>query len=141
MQTARQQPVLVAAGPQADHASAAERLEQAGCEVLVCSGSDANQRLRTLLLGAGQAANDQCVGRRGWPICWEACLIWGSIDEVHVFVAPKLVGGQTAPSPDGGRRAGADPRVAFFEATHVSKFSVRMFILRVVFIRAESERQ
>ncbi len=98
LQTAREFPLLVTCGPQADLAERT-RLENAGCEVLQVDAP--GNTIQELLqhLGSQQMTNVLVEGGSG---------LLGSfrdgnhVDEVHVFMAPKLVGGERAPGPLGG---------------------------------------
>ena len=89
------------------------------------------ERLRGLLseLGKRRMTN---VLVEGGSNCWGVCWIWTLIDEVHVFVAPKLVGGQAAASPLAGIGRAEIPDLLRLYAIHVSKSSIRMSILRDV---------
>ena len=99
VQTAKQIPVLVTAGPRTDHTQL-ELLEKQGVEVLqfdedpaILDGllSELWKRDYTNLLVEG---GSQILG----------CLLDRRlIDEVHVFVAPSLIGGQQAPGPVAGK--------------------------------------
>jgi diaminohydroxyphosphoribosylaminopyrimidine deaminase / 5-amino-6-(5-phosphoribosylamino)uracil reductase len=101
VQTAKQSLVLVAVGKEAS-ASNRERLRNAGCEVFVCDGETHAARLDALLVE---------LGRRRWTnvLVEGGGRLLGSlvdareIDEVHVFVAPKLVGGTSAATAVAGR--------------------------------------
>jgi diaminohydroxyphosphoribosylaminopyrimidine deaminase/5-amino-6-(5-phosphoribosylamino)uracil reductase len=100
VQTAREVPVLVAVGPDAPDDDR-RRLEDAGCEVFVCKAQDHSARLNELLdeLGRRRATN---VLVEGGGRLAGSLMDSGQIDEVHVFIAPKLIGGAEAPSPIGG---------------------------------------
>jgi diaminohydroxyphosphoribosylaminopyrimidine deaminase/5-amino-6-(5-phosphoribosylamino)uracil reductase len=102
--TARQVPVIMAASEVASAADR-QRLAGAGCEVLVCQGAAHHERLAWLLdeLGRRQMTNVLVEGGAG---VLGSLLELDEIDEVHAFVAPKLVGGRDAPGPIGG--AGLD---------------------------------
>ena len=78
-----------------------ERLEKTGCEVFVCRGDTHSARLVELLgeLGRRRLTNVLVEGGGGLV---GSLLDSGEIDEVHVFLAPKLVGGASATSPIGG---------------------------------------
>lgn len=98
--TAGDVPILVAVS-----ATAAEndrqRLLAAGCQVLVCPGRTHAQRLDFLLDHLGQQRMTNVLvegGSRLLGSLWDA----HQIDEVHVFIAPKLVGGAAALSPLAG---------------------------------------
>jgi diaminohydroxyphosphoribosylaminopyrimidine deaminase/5-amino-6-(5-phosphoribosylamino)uracil reductase len=96
VRTAREVPVLVAAGPQATEADR-RRLEQSGCEVFVGRSESQAERLEELLdeLGRRRMTN---VLVEGGGFLLGAFFDAGQIDEVHVFIAPKLVGGESARS-------------------------------------------
>jgi len=98
--TANQTPVLVAAGAEASQTDR-RRLAEAGCEVFVCDGDTQAARLGSLLdeLGRRRLTNVLVEGGSG---VLGSLLDAGQIDEVHVFVAPKLLGGREAPSPLAG---------------------------------------
>jgi len=98
--TAGEVPVLVAVGSEASQADR-ERLSQSGCEVFVCAGASHAARLSALLdeLGRRRLTN---VFVEGGSRLLGSLLDAGEIDEVHVFIAPKLVGGAAAVSPIAG---------------------------------------
>jgi diaminohydroxyphosphoribosylaminopyrimidine deaminase/5-amino-6-(5-phosphoribosylamino)uracil reductase len=118
--TAREIPVIVAATAAAP-AGRAEALRAAGCEVLTLP-ADADGRADVTALLAE-------LGRRRWTnlLVEGGGGVFGSlrdadcIDEVHVFVAPRLAGGADAPGPVGGR--GVD-RIA--EATALPEWRVEV---------------
>jgi diaminohydroxyphosphoribosylaminopyrimidine deaminase/5-amino-6-(5-phosphoribosylamino)uracil reductase len=101
VQTAREIPVLIVVGADAPPEKC-RQLQQAGCEVVLCQGADRHARLLALL---------EELGRRQWTnlLVEGGATVLGSlfddrqIDEVHVFIAPKLIGGTDAPSPIAGR--------------------------------------
>ncbi len=94
-------PVLVAVASEAP-ASRVDRLTELGVEVLRVSGNDEAARLDSLL---------EAMGRRQWTnVLVEGgshvlgtLLDLRAIDEVHAFIATKLVGGKEAPSAMAGR--------------------------------------
>jgi diaminohydroxyphosphoribosylaminopyrimidine deaminase/5-amino-6-(5-phosphoribosylamino)uracil reductase len=100
VRTAREVPVLVAVGPEAPDDDR-RRLEDAGCEVLRCQAPDRSDRLNELLdeLGRRRATN---VLIEGGGSLTGSLMDSGQIDEFHVFIAPKLVGGAEAPGPISG---------------------------------------
>ncbi|MBN1590273.1 MAG: bifunctional diaminohydroxyphosphoribosylaminopyrimidine deaminase/5-amino-6-(5-phosphoribosylamino)uracil reductase RibD [Pirellulales bacterium] len=100
VKTARETPVLVAIGEEAPPAER-DRLTDAGCELFVCDGASPAARLESLMdeLGRRRMTNVLVEGGSG---VLGSLLDANGIDEVHVFVAPKLVGGRKAPSPIGG---------------------------------------
>lgn len=100
VRTAGQAPVLVAVGPQAA-ASTCQRLRDAGCEVWTSPAEDANQRLQDLLHELGRRRMTNVLVEGGGQVLG-SLFDAGQIDEVHVFIAPKLAGGRDAPNPLGG---------------------------------------
>lgn len=100
-QSTQIQPVLVWAGPDGD-AEQTQRLRDLGVEVELSPEPDANRRLDDLLGYLARQKNATNVLVEGGGKLLGSLLELGQIDECHVFVAPKLVGGREAPSPIGG---------------------------------------
>jgi len=100
VRTAGEAPVLVAAGSEAS-AQATARLQQAGCEVFVCAGNTPAERLDSLLVELGRRRMTNLLVEGGAELLG-SLLDARAIDEVHVFIAPKLLGGARAPSAVGG---------------------------------------
>ena len=105
VRTAREVPVLVAAGPDAAPEDC-KRLDSAGCEVFVCQGATHQARLDELLDELGRRRMTNVLVEGGGRLLG-SLLDAGQIDEVHVFIAAKLVGGAAAPGPIAGQ--GIDP--------------------------------
>jgi diaminohydroxyphosphoribosylaminopyrimidine deaminase / 5-amino-6-(5-phosphoribosylamino)uracil reductase len=100
VRTAREIPVLIAAGPHATQ-EYCQRLQQQGCEVWIGRAEDRAERLLELLDELGRRQMTNVLVEGGAQVLgslFDAKLI----DEVHVFVAAKLIGGGTAPSPLAG---------------------------------------
>jgi len=99
-QTAREVPVLVAVGAAADPLQC-DALRAQGCELFVTAGSDAITRLAALLdeLGRRRLTNVFVEGGAGQK---GNLFDLGEIDEVHAFIAAKLIGGRDAITPIGG---------------------------------------
>lgn len=93
-------PVLVAVGSES---SAADRLRlgKAGCEVFVCDGETHAARLDSLLLELGRRRLTNVLVEGGGRVLGNL-LDARAIDEVHVFVAPKLIGGEDSPTAVSG---------------------------------------
>jgi diaminohydroxyphosphoribosylaminopyrimidine deaminase/5-amino-6-(5-phosphoribosylamino)uracil reductase len=100
VRTAREVPVLVAVGA-ASSSSERRRLEQAGCEVFVCEADSHAGRLDQLLAELGRRKVTNVLVEGGGRL-FGTFLDAGQIDEVHVFVAPILAGGENARSPIDG---------------------------------------
>jgi diaminohydroxyphosphoribosylaminopyrimidine deaminase/5-amino-6-(5-phosphoribosylamino)uracil reductase len=101
VKTARETPVLVAAGQSAPE-SDRRRLADAGCEVFVCAGQTHAEHLNTLLAELGRRRMTNVLIEGGAGLLGRF-FDEGLIDEVHVFIALKLIGGADAPGPLGGR--------------------------------------
>ncbi len=100
VRTAAQAPVLIAAGPEAP-AENIQRLTRAGCEVFVGQQPHAAARLRELMSELGRRRMTNVLVEGGSQLLG-GLFDEDLIDEVHVFIAPKLCGGAAAPSPIGG---------------------------------------
>ena len=98
VRTARDIPTLIALGPAADDAV----FRQAGCATIRL---DANERGRldvaALLAELGRSRWTNLLVEGGGRVM-ASFLEAGLLDELHVFIAPKLIGGAGAPSPIAG---------------------------------------
>ncbi len=101
VRTARQYPTLIAAGPDALDRDA-NRLTSAGCEFVRLNESDRAARVTELLDELGRRRMTNVLVEGGSELLG-SFFDAGQIDEAHVFVAPQLFGGASAPSPIGGR--------------------------------------
>jgi diaminohydroxyphosphoribosylaminopyrimidine deaminase/5-amino-6-(5-phosphoribosylamino)uracil reductase len=99
-QTAHDVPVLVATTGEAVDSNT-KTLTAAGVEVFVCAGATHFDRLNTLLDELGRRRMTNVLVEGGSRLLG-SLFDMRAIDEVHVFVAPKLAGGDAAPSPVGG---------------------------------------
>lgn len=99
--TARQVPVLLVAGPDASPEKA-QQLSDLGCHVHLSPFADRNLRLDALLehLVSHYSATNVLVEGGGELL--GSLLELRQIDQCEVFIAPKLIGGQAAPSAIGG---------------------------------------
>ena len=95
---------LVAVGPEAQQ-SDRQRLARAGCEVLVCRAEARAARLDELLAELGRRRMTNVLAEGGGRLLGSLADA-GQIDEVHVFIAPKLIGGASAVSPIAGEGIG-----------------------------------
>jgi diaminohydroxyphosphoribosylaminopyrimidine deaminase / 5-amino-6-(5-phosphoribosylamino)uracil reductase len=101
VQTAGEVPVLVAVGQESPEAERL-RLGNAGCEVFVCDGETHAARLDALLAELGRRRLTNVLVEGGGHLLG-SLLDARAIDEVHVFIAPKLLGGAAAATPLAGR--------------------------------------
>jgi len=100
VRTARESPVLVIVGPDAD-GDRLRRLIGAGCEVEVSPGDDPAARLEHALLALGRRTLTNVLVEGGSTL-FGALFDAGRIDEVWAFVAPKVIGGAEAIGVVGG---------------------------------------
>ena len=117
VRTARETPVLVAVGS-ASSASDRERLADAGCEVFVCEGQTHAQRLDALLGELGQRRLTNILVEGGGRLLG-SLFDARAIDEVHVFIAPKLIGGAAAGTAVAGRGVAAMNEALSLDAPEV----------------------
>jgi diaminohydroxyphosphoribosylaminopyrimidine deaminase/5-amino-6-(5-phosphoribosylamino)uracil reductase len=93
-------PTLIVVSSAVDAESSA-RLRDAGCEVLVRPGGTPREDLAWLFAELGQRRMTNVLVEGGGRLLG-ALLDGRMIDEIHAFVAPKLVGGGPAPSAIAG---------------------------------------
>ncbi len=94
VRTAREAPVLVAVGAASPPANR-ERLNDAGCEVFVCEGETPATRLDALLRELGRRKLTNVLVEGGGRLLG-SLIDARQIDEIRVFIAPKLFSGATA---------------------------------------------
>lgn len=100
VQTIDQAPLLIAVGPQADRKHC-QQLQDAGCQVFTSKAIDPAQRLLELLHELGRRRLTNVLVEGGSRI-FGTLLELRELDEVHAFIAPKLIGGELATGPIGG---------------------------------------
>jgi diaminohydroxyphosphoribosylaminopyrimidine deaminase/5-amino-6-(5-phosphoribosylamino)uracil reductase len=100
IQTARDVPVMVAIGADAAD-DACGLLTDAGAEVYRCGGETHAARLESLLDELGRRRMTNVLVEGGSKL-FGTLFDMRAIDEVHAFIAPKVVGGISAPPPVAG---------------------------------------
>jgi diaminohydroxyphosphoribosylaminopyrimidine deaminase/5-amino-6-(5-phosphoribosylamino)uracil reductase len=100
VQTAPDVPVLVAAGTDASQ-DACNRLTSAGVDVFRCVGSSHAERIASLLDELGRRGMTNVLVEGGSRLLGTLFDL-RVVDEIHVFIAPKIAGGTAAPGPVGG---------------------------------------
>jgi diaminohydroxyphosphoribosylaminopyrimidine deaminase/5-amino-6-(5-phosphoribosylamino)uracil reductase len=98
--TSAEIPVIVFVGPAAP-ADRMASLDQAGCEVFRCESTDRARRIIQALDELGRRRMTNLLVEGGGGLLG-GLFDAGHIDEVHCFVAAKLLGGQQAPTPIAG---------------------------------------
>ncbi len=99
-QSVDQAPLWVAVGEDAS-AERCERLEACGAEIVVLTGDVHSARITALLDELGRRQMTNLLVEGGAQVLGTLLDI-RAIDEVHVFIAPKLIGGADAPSAMAG---------------------------------------
>ncbi len=100
VRTAQEIPTLVATTSAAS-SDAATQLQQQGCEVLRLPAAEEKPSVAALLAELGRRRFTNVLVEGGSALLG-SFLDVGVLDEVHVFVAPVLVGGTSARTPVGG---------------------------------------
>ena len=117
---------MVAAGPEAP-ASERSRLEDAGCEVFVCDAESHEDRLRQLFEELGRRRLTNVLIEGGGQLT--GSLLTGRlIDEAHVFIAPKLVGGTEAPGPMAGHGIGQMSQALVLDEPQVQQLGGDIYV-------------
>jgi diaminohydroxyphosphoribosylaminopyrimidine deaminase/5-amino-6-(5-phosphoribosylamino)uracil reductase len=109
VRTVNQAPVLIAVGSRASNENIS-RLKSYGCEIVCCGNAEKDAdptfvSIPTLLAELGRRRMTNVLVEGGAQLLG-SLFDAGAIDEVHVFIAPKLIGGENAPSPIGGAGIG-----------------------------------
>lgn len=126
VRTARDVPLLVAVGSEAPAADR-NRLEAAGCEVFAGPGDTPAARLDALLVELGRRRLTNVLVEGGGRLTG-SLLDAGQIDEVHVFVAAKLVGGAEAPGPIAGQGVAEMSAALSLDAREVRQLGSDVYI-------------
>ncbi len=100
VRTAHDVPVLVAVGPEAEPERIGA-LEAAGCRIWKSTSADRLEFWEGLQREMGRREWTQILVEGGARVLG-TCFDTQSVDEVHVFVSPKIIGGEQAPSAVGG---------------------------------------
>jgi diaminohydroxyphosphoribosylaminopyrimidine deaminase/5-amino-6-(5-phosphoribosylamino)uracil reductase len=101
VQTARDIPLLIAASNSVSQEST-QRLSEGGVEVFRCPGDTHAARLEALLRELGHRRMTNVLVEGGGQLLG-TLFDMRAVDEVHVFIAPKLAGGVAAASPIAGK--------------------------------------
>ena len=118
--------VLVAAGGESSPDDRS-RLDDAGCEVFVCQGDTHAARFDSLLLELGQRRLTNVLVEGGGRVLGTLADA-RAIDEAHVFIAPKIIGGDESPTPVGGRGIGQLADAMQFERVEMRQTGEDVYI-------------
>lgn len=125
VRTVAEAPVLVACGPAAPRENR-DRLTDAGCELLVLTGTTPDERREQLFAELGRRRMTNVLVEGGGQVLG-ALIDAQAIDEVHVYVAPKLVGGSDAKAI-GGRGAPAMAGCLTLDPCHVETVGPDLYL-------------
>jgi diaminohydroxyphosphoribosylaminopyrimidine deaminase/5-amino-6-(5-phosphoribosylamino)uracil reductase len=100
VKTANSAPVLVIATSGAPMENV-RRLQESGCEVFTVHGGTSTERVAQLLAELGRRRMTRILAEGGATVLG-AFHDAEAIDEVHLFIAPKIIGGAKALGPIGG---------------------------------------
>ena len=126
VRTAREVPVLVAVGPEAPSRER-QRLEEDGCEVFVSDRDSHAGRLDALLDELGRRRMTNVLVEGGGRLLG-ALVDARQIDEVHVFIAPRLVGGAAAPVPTAGEGVGEMAEALLLESPEFQQIGADIYL-------------
>lgn len=101
VRTVNTAPVIVACAEGAENENS-QRLADSGAEILRCPGETHSQRLESLLDELGRRRMTNLLVEGGGQLLG-GLLDSRRIDEVHVFIAPKIIGGAGATAPVAGQ--------------------------------------
>jgi diaminohydroxyphosphoribosylaminopyrimidine deaminase/5-amino-6-(5-phosphoribosylamino)uracil reductase len=130
VRTAHDVPVIVVAGREA-RSEEEQRLRSAGCEVFRCAEETHEGRLAELLDNLGRRRMTNVLVEGGAQVLG-SLFDAGEIDEVHVFIAPKLIGGENAPSALGGRGLAEMASAVGLEEVRVEQIEDDVYVRGVV---------
>jgi diaminohydroxyphosphoribosylaminopyrimidine deaminase/5-amino-6-(5-phosphoribosylamino)uracil reductase len=100
VRTAGETPTLLVAGARA-RPETLDALRARGCECLIFPDANGRTDLPALLLELGRRRFTNLLVEGGASVLGSLADA-GLIDEIHVYLAPRLIGGTAAPSPVGG---------------------------------------
>jgi diaminohydroxyphosphoribosylaminopyrimidine deaminase/5-amino-6-(5-phosphoribosylamino)uracil reductase len=126
VQSVSEAPVLVATGPDAEERRL-ERLRAAGCECVRLSQRDRAVRVRELLKLLGERKFTNVLVEGGAEVLG-SFFVAGEVDEVHVFVAPLVLGGTAGLSAVGGPGFAELHMAPRFELLEVLRFGPDVYL-------------
>lgn len=127
VRTARQCPVRVFVGPEAD-AARMKKLVDAGVDVVRCESGSRSKMIEAVLDHCGAAGMTNVLAEGGSSLLG-ALRDAGQIDEAQVFVAPKIVGGQRAITPLAGIGLSAMSQAKNWHTQHIERIENDVLII------------
>ena len=126
LRTISEAPVLVACGKQATQSNR-QRLTDAGCEIFECPGDTHIDRLHELFKELGRRKMTNVLVEGGGQVLG-SLLDARQIDEAHIFIAPKLIGGSDAKVPFAGSGIAKMADALCLDAPKIEIFEGDIFI-------------
>ena len=126
VRTARSVPLMVAVGSESPERERC-RLRAAGCEVWVSEADTHAARLGVLLDELGRRRLTNILVEGGGRMLG-SLLDCRQLDEIHVFIAPKLVGGAAAPVPTAGEGVDQIADALMLQSPHVEWLAGDIYI-------------
>ena len=121
VKTAREVPVLISVDKAKVDSDHIKFLQENGVETHVAVGCTNGSRFRELLEELGRRKCTNVLVEAG-PGLLGSCFDEGIVDEAHVFIAPKFVGGADAMSPVGGLGLDQIPSTESLSNLRVTQF-------------------
>jgi diaminohydroxyphosphoribosylaminopyrimidine deaminase/5-amino-6-(5-phosphoribosylamino)uracil reductase len=118
IRTIQEAPVMIVSGPRRN-ATELNHLEKLGVRLFGCQSSDRLEMIHELLAELGRRKMTNVLVEGGSVLLSSFAAI-DELDEIHAYVAPKLIGGTTAPGPVGGNgfaKLVDSPRYRLVEST------------------------
>lgn len=126
VRTAADIPVIVVTGPTAP-VDNQQALSAAGCEILTIAAESREAQLQALMSELGRRRMTNVLVEGGGTLLGslhDAKLI----DEAHIFIAPKIIGGLDAPGPIAGTGAALMNRVVNLQGVAIERLSDDIYI-------------
>lgn len=92
---------------------------KAGCRIIQTPSAKGHVDLNYLMTALGKEKIDSILLEGGGTLNWSA-LNCGIVNKVQIYIAPKILGGKTAPSPVGGQGAMAPDSAFILSKPHIT---------------------
>lgn len=126
IRTAKETPTLFVAGPNAP-SEKRDQFRRDGVEVLQLASTRSHEQIEELLRELGRRNWTNLIVEGGGEVLG-AFFDSGAVDEVHAFIAPKLVGGADAPSPIGGEGVASMMQSLQLDSVRIETIGVDVYV-------------
>ncbi len=127
VRTAKEIPLRWFVGHNADSMKV-DSLMHAGVDVVHCLANDRNSMVLEVLDHCGNANMTNILVEGGGALLGALHDV-GEIDEAHVFIAPKIIGGHSAPTPIGGQGLNAVSQASGWQLMHSEQVEQDMLMI------------